>query len=72
MDDQLKILIEPRICSQIVENECEIFVDNKWDDPQLLGFLSLYLPEVVHLRARYEAALVEKPELNGSYSDKLI
>ncbi len=52
MDDQLKILIEPIVCSQIVEKDCELFVENKWEDQQLLGFLSLFLPEVVHLKYR--------------------
>ena len=66
MDDQFNILIEPIICSQIVEKDCDLFFENKWEDHQLLGFLSLYLPEVVHLHCRENSAAGNNAKLNGS------
>lgn len=47
MDQQMQISIEPYICSQIIDKNYDLFTENKWEDNQLLGFLSIYLPEVV-------------------------
>lgn len=46
MDDQTNILIEPILCSQIVDKDYDLFAEVNWEDQQLLGFLSLYLPEI--------------------------
>ena len=46
MNDQMQILVEPIICSQIVEqNEIHLF-EVKWDEQDLLSFISIYLPEI--------------------------
>ncbi|MCA9733766.1 MAG: hypothetical protein H6696_05705 [Deferribacteres bacterium] len=54
MDEQLNISIEPYVCSQILDNNYDLFATNVWEDTQLIGFISLYLPEVVQLHYKDE------------------
>ncbi len=54
MDEQMNILIEPLICSQIVDNNYDFFTDVRWEDQQLLGFLSIYLPEIEQTQGKDE------------------